>query len=261
MRFLQSAIDSSQPLLMKPERAQALCRAAADKGFTDQLAYFFGDRPKPYRVGKVGVVPLVGAIGKGLSNYDKATGGADVDEFRAELAKMAARPDVETVLIHVNSPGGTVVGVREAADAVYNLGKPTVTFSDDLMASAGYFIGSQADRVVVTPSSAIGSIGVYQVLYEVDTTRDGFKVEALKSGDLKGAGIYGVPITPEQKAYLQANIEEMGADFRSTVLRKRSLVSMDDMRGQDFTGRTAAAKGLATGLANGLDDLIAELNA
>lgn len=261
MRFLQSAIDGFQPLLIKPERVSAVCRAAADKGFSDQLAFFFGDRPKPYRVGKVGVVPLVGPIGKGLSAYDKATGATDIDDFRAELRKMADRPDVEAVLIHVNSPGGTVVGVREAADDVYNLAKPTVTFSDDLMASAGYFVGSQSDRVVVTGSSTIGSVGVYQVHWNVDTKRDGYEVKVYKSGDLKGAGIFGVPLTPEQEAHIEAQIAEMGADFRSTVLRKRSMVSMDDMRGQDFTGRMAAAKGMATGLVSSLDELLAELNA
>lgn len=261
MRFIKQALRSGEPLLVEPAAAQAAVEAASASGIGDQLAYFFGDKPKPYRVGKVGVVPLSGVIGYGLPAFDKATGGADLVEFRAELAKMAARPDVETIIIHVDSPGGSVIGVQETADMVYNLKKPTVTFADSMMASAGYYIGSQADRVLVAPSAIVGSVGVYTTRYTYDVGRDGYTAELFKDGTLKADGVDGVPLTDEQRAHIQSQVNYIGSQFRQTVLRTRSGVSMADMQGQSFYGSQAAEKGMATGLASSLDELIAELNA
>lgn len=260
MRFLKRAITAHEPLLIKASDAIAAVESAAQVGITDQLAFFFGDRPKAYRVGKVGVVPLAGVIGTDLAAIDKAQGGVDLKDFRAELAKMAARPDVEVILVHVNSPGGAATGTLEAANDLYNLSKPTVTFVDGVMGSGGYFVGSQSDRVIATPSSIVGSIGAYTVYYEYDLAREGYTAKMFKDGTLKADGAFGVPLTAEQEAHIQAQIAYIGGVFRDTVLRKRSMVSMADMQGQTFRGAQAAEKGLVTGLVNSLDELIAELN-
>lgn len=260
MKFLKQALASGEPLLIETTKAQTAVEAAQGAGIGDQLAYLFGDKAKPYRVGKVGVVPLSGAIGYGLSSFDKATGGADLVEFKAELAKMVARPDVEVIVLHIDSPGGSVIGVHETAQQVFDIKKPTVAFSDTLMASAGYYIGSQADRVVVTPSSIIGSIGVYTTRYTVDLNREGVTAEVYKDGALKGDGIVGVPLTEEQKAHIQSQVNYVGRQFRSTVLRTRANVPAEAMQGQSFYGAQGAENGLVTGLVNSLDELIAELN-
>lgn len=261
MRFLKKALQAGDLLLIEPSVARGAVEASASAGIGDQLAYLFGDRPKPYQVGTVGVVPLSGVIGYGVSAFDRATGAADLLEFRAELAKMAARPDVKTVLIHVDSPGGSVIGVHETADMVYDLGKPTVTFADAMMASAGFYIGSQADRVIVAPSAIVGSVGVYTTRYTYDVSRDGYTAELFKDGTLKADGVDGVPLTDEQRSHIQSQVNFIGSQFRQTVLRTRSGVSMADMQGQSFYGSQAAEKGMATGLANTIDEVIAELNA
>lgn len=261
MRFLKQALRSGAPLLIEPSAAQAAVDTAAASGIGDQLAYFFGDKPKPYQVGRVGVVPLSGAIGYGIPAFDRATGGADLLEFRAELAKMAARPDVETILIHVDSPGGSVIGVQETADMVYGIRKSTVTYADAMMASAGFYIGSQSDRVLAAPSAIIGSVGVYTTRYTYDVSRDGYTAELFRDGSLKADGVDGIPLTDEQRQHIQQQVAYIGAQFRQTVLRTRSGVSMADMQGQSFYGSQAAEKGMVTGLANSIEDVIAELNA
>lgn len=261
MRFLKRAITTHEPLLMKAADAVAAVEASAQVGIVDQLAFYFGDRPKPYRVGKVGIVPLSGVIGTDLAAIDKAQGAVDLKDFRAELAKMAANPDVKVVVVHVNSPGGTATGTLEAANDLYNLDKPTVTFVDGIMASGGMFVGSQSDRVVATPSALVGSIGAYTVYYEYDLAREGVTAKLFKDGTLKADGAFGVPLTSEQEAHIQNQISYLGTVFRNTVLRKRSMVAMEDMQGQTFRGAQAAEKGLVTGLVNSLDELLAELNA
>jgi ClpP class serine protease len=89
---------------------------------------------------------------------------------------------------------------------------------------------------------------------------EGVRMDVIKSGTLKGAGIPGTSLTDAQRADLQAQVEEIHADFKASVLGKRSMVADEDMEGQVFSGRTAARKGLVTGLGTNLAALIADLN-
>jgi ClpP class serine protease len=140
--------------------------------------------------------------------------------------------------------------------------KATVSFTDTEMASAAYWIGSQADRVVATPSATVGSIGVYMAFADVSKAYEsmGVKMEVIKSGTLKGAGIEGTSLSEGQRADLQEQVNAIHADFRNAVKAKRSSVSDSDMEGQVFSGRKAASKGLVTGLTTSLASLISELN-
>lgn len=260
MKFLQRILEAGQPLCMSAARATACINAAKNLSITDTVGLLFNQPPKPYVAGRVGVVPLMGAIGKGLSAFDRMTGGADIDQFRSDLASMAANPKAEIVLVHINSPGGSVIGLQEAADELLAITKPTVSYASELECSAGYMIGSQADRAIVAPSAFVGCVGTYQVHYNYDTTRDGYTVEMFKSGDLKGAGYPGLPLSQAQKDHYQSIVDTLGGQFRQTVLRTRTGVSMADMQGQEFLGSVAAEKGMFTGTAPSLEALLAELN-
>jgi ClpP class serine protease len=137
-----------------------------------------------------------------------------------------------------------------------------VAFTDTEAASAAYWIGSAADRFVATPSATVGSVGVYMAIpdYSKAFEMEGVRMDVIKSGTLKGAGIPGTSLTDAQRADLQAQVEEIHADFKASVLGKRSMVADEDMEGQVFSGRTAARKGLVTGLGTNLAALIADLN-
>lgn len=261
MRFLRNALSGREPLLLQPDIAVEHARQCEKVGFTDAIELFFGKAPQAYVDGPIGVVPVSGVIGKGLSKFDRMTGGFDLEQLAEDLAAMKANPEVKVVVLKVNSPGGTVTGVEEAGNMIASLGKPTVAFSDSVMASAAYWLGSQADRVVVTPSSDIGSIGVYSVYYDFREAleSEGIKAKVFSAGAYKGMGIYGTSLTPEQEAYLQSDINSIWDDFKSAVLRKRKMVSPSDMEAQVFSGRVAASKGLATGLVNSFSDLVASL--
>jgi signal peptide peptidase SppA len=263
MRFLTNALKGREPLLISPSRAADHSDLAAKAGAIEEtLKLIFGSKPEAYKAGKVGVIPLRGVIGKGLSRLESLTGAADVDEFTSALEMMEDDPEVETILVDISSPGGTVTGVEEAAAALARSSKPTVAFTDTEAASAAYWIGSAADRFVATPSATVGSVGVYMAIpdYSKAFEMEGVRMDVIKSGTLKGAGIPGTSLTDAQRADLQAQVEEIHADFKASVLGKRSMVADEDMEGQVFSGRTAARKGLVTGLGTNLAALIADLN-
>jgi len=228
----------------------------------ETLTLVFGKKPEAYKAGKVGIIPLRGVIGKGLSRLEALTGAADGDEFTTAIEAMEDDEEVEYIVVDISSPGGTVTGVEEAASMLARSSKKTVAFTDTEAASAAYWIGSAADRFVATPSATVGSIGVYMAIpdYSKAFEMQGVKMEVIKSGTLKGAGIPGTSLSDAQRADLQAQVEAIHAEFKAAVRGKRKLAKDEDMEGQVFSGRQAAQKGLVTGLGTSLAALIADLN-
>ena len=252
MRFLTNGLSGREPLLIDPTKAKDHAVLAEKFGFTDMLAQLFGVAPAPYVVDGVGIVPIVGVIGKGLSPLEKMMGAVDVNDVSAAIDAFAANPEVEKVALQISSPGGTVTGVEELANKVRNLEKPTLAYTDSEMASAAYWIGSAADRVVASPSSTVGSIGVYMAIpdYSEAAKMQGIKMVVIKSGKFKGAGIEGTSLSADQVENLQASVDGIHGDFKAAVLMKRKMVKADTMEGQTFSGKQAAQVGLVTGLAD-----------
>ena len=258
MRFLTNGLSGREPLLIDPTKAKDHAVLAEKFGFTDMLAQLFGQAPAPYVVDGVGIVPVVGVIGKGLSPLEKMMGAVDVNDVSAAIDAFAANPEVEKVALQISSPGGTVTGVEELANKVRNLSKPTLAYTDSEMASAAYWIGSAADRVVASPSSTVGSIGVYMAIpdYSEAAKMQGIKMVVIKSGKFKGAGIEGTSLDEDQMGNLQASVDTIHAEFKQAVNMKRKMVKAEAMEGQTFSGKQAAAQGLVTGLADSFNDAL-----
>lgn len=252
MRFLINGLSGREPLLIDPARAKDHSVLAEKFGFTDMIAQLFGAAPQPYVVDGIGVIPIVGVIGKGLSPLEKMMGAVDVNDISLQVDTFAGSPDVEAIAFHVSSPGGTVTGVEELANKIAALDKPTMAYTDSEMCSAAYWLGSQADSVVAAPSSTVGSVGVYMAIPDFSKAAEaaGIRMVVVKSGKFKGAGIEGTSLTEDQIANLQESVDAIHADFKAAVVGKRKLVKADAMEGQTFSGKQAAAQGMVTGLAD-----------
>lgn len=263
MRFLSNGLNGREPLLIEPNRAKAHADLSEKFGFTDMLTQLFGQAPAAYVTEDgTGVVPIVGVIGKGLSPMEKMMGAVDLNDVSATLEAMKNDPAVKRIALQISSPGGTVTGVEETANLVRDIGKPTMAYTDSEMASAAYWIGSAADRVVASPSSTVGSVGVYMNLIDLSKAYDmaGAKSVLIKSGIYKGVGTEGTTATPEQIANLQAGVDAIHADFKSAVTMKRKMVQADAMEGQIFSGKQAAQNGMVTGLADNFNQAVQTFN-
>jgi signal peptide peptidase SppA len=259
MRFLTNGLSGREPLLIDPAKAKDHAVLAEKFGFTDMLAQLFGVAPKPYVQSGVGVIPVVGVIGgPRLSPLEKMMGAVDVADLSDAVDAFAANPEVEKVAFQISSPGGTVTGVEELANKIRGLGKPTLAYTDSEMASAAYWLGSAADRVVSSPSATVGSIGVYIAIpdYSAAAEMAGIKMVVLKSGKFKGAGIEGTSLNPDQIENLQASVDTIHGEFKDAVLMKRKMVKAEAMEGQTFSGKQAAAQGLVTGLADSFSEAL-----
>lgn len=216
--------------------------------------------PEPYDTENgVRVIPLQGAITRGLGLLGQYYGMADTDRFAADVKAAAADPRVSKIILHIQSQGGDAVGCYEAARAVADAAKvkPVYAFCDDVMASAAYFIGSSANFIYATPSSLIGSIGTYTVLTDDAEywKKMGVDFMVVRSGKFKGAGIDG--FSAEQIAEIQAMIDSYGEQFRAFVDTARNGdVTREQMEGQVWLGADASKNGIVDGNVESLTSII-----
>jgi signal peptide peptidase SppA len=259
MRFLLNGLNGREALLIDPAKANDHRVLAEKFGFTDMLAQLFGEVPKAYIAEDgTGVIPIAGVIGKSLSPLEKMTGAVDVSDISETIDEYAMNPQVTRIAFQVSSPGGTVTGVEELANKVRNIAKPTMSYSDTEMASAAYWVAAAADKVVASPSSSVGSVGVYMVVadYSEAAKAEGIKMIVIKAGQHKAIGVPGAEVTDAHQAHLQEGVDEIHADFKAAVLKTRKMVKAEDMEGQVFSGKQAAQRGLVTGLADSFNEAV-----
>jgi len=167
----------------------------------------------------------------------------------AHLIQTATKsPEINQLILLINSPGGMVVGTPEIGAAVREFnaaGKTSYAFADTMMASAAYWIGSQATKLYSTSSAIIGSIGVLRPHVDASGLHDkmGLKVEVFRAGKHKVAGAMGTSLTEEQRQHIQDGVDKCHEEFRSNVTRVRKIAK-EHMEGQVFYGADAMENGL-----------------
>ena len=215
---------------------------------------------EPQSVGPVAVIPIFGVIGKHLSMLETACGGVDLDGTADAIAVAVHDPEVTSILLHFNSPGGTVTGTPELAARIKAAAKvkPVVAYTDNQMCSAAYWLGSQCTAIFASQTADVGSIGVYMALLDesVALAQAGVKVNVVKAGKHKTAGAPFQPLSDEDRARFQAEVDFIYAKFTAAVSEQRPDVDEATMQGQSFNGEQAARNGLTDGVVDSLDEML-----
>ncbi len=104
-----------------------------------------------------------------------------------KLQRAEETRGIEAVVMHVDSPGGSVAASQEIYDMIDDYDMPVVMTMGDMAASGGYYISAPADAIIARPGSMTGSIGVIFTLYDPDELLDniGIEREIIKSGEHK----------------------------------------------------------------------------
>jgi signal peptide peptidase SppA len=210
------------------------------------------------KVGSVAVVSIEGVIDKRVSMMDlDCYGGCDLADVDNAL-NQAADPSIKSVLLYVNTPGGSVTGTPETAARLAELAKmkPVEAYVDVMACSAGYYIASQATRIVATPSAIIGSIGVYMAILDMSRALEmsGIREHVIKAGKWKDTGSPYRALTDEEHERLQAGVTRMHAQFKAAVKSKRPKVQDSTMEGQWMDGTEADELYLVDELTNETPD-------
>lgn len=219
------------------------------------------------RAGTVAVVPVLGPISKRDSMFSMMLGGTSTSRLSAQLRQLAADDSIATILLDVDSPGGTISGLPELAADIRRVReqKPVVAISNDLAASAAYWIASQADTIIATPESLTGSIGVFTQHTDCSgyNEQNGMKVTYIYAGQYKVEGNPDEPLSDDAKAYIQSLIDSAYGMFVGDVAQGRGIttakVKADFGEGRVLTAKDARAVGMVDRIAT-YNDTIARLS-
>jgi len=120
---------------------------------------------------------------------------------------------------------------------------------------------SQANHVYATPSSSVGSIGVYLALLDrsEEMKQRGVALKLFKAGDHKGMGLPGNPLTEADETLLQGEVDKVYKMFTTAVSARRPKVEKSTMQGQVFMGVDSKSRGLIDATVGNLATLVRRL--
>lgn len=215
--------------------------------------------PPPRTERMVAVLPLHGVIEHRSSFLGELFGGTSVESLRAQFRAALNDESVAGIVLSIDSPGGGVSGVSELAAEIRDARgrKPIIAIADTVAASAAYWIASQADQLLVTPSGQVGSVGVYGVHLDMSGAMEaaGITPTIISAGEFKAEESEFAPLTDAAREAVQARVDTFYELFVSDVAKGRG-VSPDKVRADFGQGRVVLARdALAAGMVDGIDTL------
>lgn len=203
----------------------------------------------------VAIVPVSGPIFRYANLITDHSGATSLASFAADLTLAVNDAKVKAILLEINSPGGEVVGMAEAAQLVRaaSASKPVVAYTEGMMASAAYQIGAAARQIVVAPTANLGSLGVVVTMTDRSAadSRSGVVRHEIVSSQTPNKRLTAG--TDEGRARIQALADRTADEFLADVALSRgtSIEALLDATGGGglVIGRDAVARGLADRIA------------
>ncbi|MCJ7791074.1 MAG: signal peptide peptidase SppA [Dehalococcoidia bacterium] len=200
--------------------------------------------------GKIVVIPLSGTITTGdysLVSSSTITPGL----VRYYLSKVEKDKTVKAIVFRIESPGGEIEPCQEILLEIERVKetKPIVVSMGGTAASGGYYISTQADKIVALPTTQTGSFGVISAVINVEGLLEklGIQIETFKGGKYKDMYWGFRELTPEEEEIMQEMVDEYYEQFIDVVAEGRGL-SREEVRnlatGQLYSGTEAKELGL-----------------
>ena len=218
------------------------------------------NEPQGYTVQDgVAVIPIHGVIGKRMNMFSQISGGASTQLIERDIKAALSDSKVNSILLHIDSPGGTVDGTQNLASVIRDARtqKPVMTFADGTIASAAYWIGSAADGIVAaSDTTQIGSIGVVATHTDYSKAEEaqGIKTTEITAGKYKRIASSNAPLTKEGKAYIQDQVDQLYTIFVNEVAQNRGAdietVINDMADGRVFLSKQAKERGMVDHIAS-----------
>jgi len=243
---LTESIDALKGVDTLPARASLL----ADGMLDDYHQH--GEAPYPL-VDGIAVIEISGVLIHRGSWIGQSSGQTSYEGIAAQIEAAARDPAVRGVALEIDSFGGEVAGVFDLADRIRALrhDKPVWAFVAEHAFSAGYALASQADRILLPRTGAVGSIGVVVMHAELSgqLDQDGVRVTLIHSGRHKVDGNPYEPLPAEVRGDIQREIDVLRFLFAETVAAGRAGKLNQDAalatEAATYRGADAVTAGLA----------------
>ena len=212
------------------------------------------------RVGTVSVLPVYGVIEHRSDWMMEMFGGVSVEGLRESLRAELNDPAVKAVVLDIDSPGGSIAGVTELAAEIRGARggtKPIVAVANTLAASAAYWLASQADELVVTPSGHVGAIGIYAIHRDVSRMLDemGMKMTIISAGEHKTEANEYEPLSDDARADIQGRVDAAYGQFVADVAAGRRVAADQVEEGYGGGRVLTAKKAKAAGMVDRVETL------
>ena len=203
-------------------------------------------------------IALVVAKGT-IMDGEQPEGSVGGDTLAGIFADLRKDENVKAVVLRVDSPGGSAFAsevIRDAMAATRAEGVPIVVSMGSVAASGGYWIATEADRVLALSTTITGSIGVYGIVPTVERSMEALGVysDGVSTADISGIMQLDRAMTPQAEMVFQAGVDNIYTQFLALVAEARNSTPAEVheiAQGRVWTGEQA----LELGLVDQLGDL------
>jgi len=268
MTYLASRLFGTPLLIHRPKLDVILSVVGQRIGMTDVPAMPTMDMavyqrpPVAAAPDGIAVIPIHGSLVKRSLGMEAASGLTSYGEIAAMLDSALADPQVSGILLDIDSPGGEASGSFELARRVREVAavKPVWAVANDAAYSAAYAIAASAQRLFVTETGGVGSIGVIalHVDQSVKDAKDGYRFTAITAGAHKNDYSPHEPLSDAAKTELQGEVDRLYAIFTDHVAAMRGM-DLDAVRATE-AGLYFGANAVSQRLADGIQTLEATLS-
>jgi signal peptide peptidase SppA len=260
MTYLASRLFGTPLLIHRPKLDVILSVVGQRIGMADLPAMPMMDMaafqrpPSAVAPEGIAVIPIHGSLVKRSLGMEAASGLTSYGDIAAMLDAALADPQVSGILLDIDSPGGEASGSFELARRVREVAaqKAVWAVANDAAYSAAYAIAASAQRLFVTETGGVGSIGVIalHVDQSVKDAKEGYHFTAITAGAHKNDYSPHEPLSDTAKTELQGEVDRLYAIFTEHVAAMRGL-DLAAVRATEaglYFGTNAVAQGLADGV-------------
>jgi len=206
---------------------------------------------------------MYGVIAPRANMLTAMSGGTSFDALTSQLREAVANPKVSTIVLDVDSPGGSVAGATEFAAEVRAAvkKKPVLAVAEYQMASAAYWASAGATRIYAAPSAMVGSVGVYTIHNEISKALAALGVTRtyISAGPQKVDGNEVTPLSADVLARIQAAVDTSYESFLGDISKGRSTPLATVRAGYGQGRAVQSDEALALGMIDGIKTLDAVL--
>lgn len=210
--------------------------------------------------GNVGIIHISGIISRHVDMFAQffGLGSASIENIAKDFQSLLDNEEVKSIILDFDTPGGAITGVNELSEIIYNARgvKPIKAYVTGLACSAGYFLASACDEIIIDEMGQVGSIGVMRVVNKQNDKSVIFKSSQSPMKNIEADSELG-------KAEYQAKVDYLASIFIDKVAKYRGITADEVInrgnKGGVLVGAVAVTAGLADMLGS-MDMLINELN-
>ncbi len=196
----------------------------------------------------VAVTYVEGVIVEGES-FEGYSGSSTL---RRQLAELRDRPEVQALVLRVNSPGGSATAsevIRQSILDFQATNRPVVVSMGGMAASGGYWVSAPAQRIVAQPDTVTGSIGVFGMLLDLAglSGKIGLTFDTVSTGEHISPYALSRPKNEDELAFVQQIVDDIYEDFLDNVSKHRGMerdAVHEIAQGRVWTGAQAKENGL-----------------